>query len=147
MGGSALMFVTRLARDYPRLKIVVFSSSKDMAPELLAAGAHGYVVKDDMSRLLITAIQTVMANGQFLSPAAQTYVELASSQGRDVALTARELSIIKLMSQGRGTRAVGLELSLEGRTVQNYIGRMLEKTGCEDRVQLVNWYRRVYGDG
>lgn len=45
MGGAPLSLVTRLQRDYPHLAIVVFSSSVDLAPELLQAGVRGYVVK------------------------------------------------------------------------------------------------------
>jgi DNA-binding NarL/FixJ family response regulator len=62
MGGSPLTVVERLRREHPHLAILVFSSSVDLVPELLRAGAKGYVVKEELSDQLITAIQALRSS-------------------------------------------------------------------------------------
>jgi len=47
MGGSPLTLVTRIQRVYPGIRIIVFSSSVDLAPELIQAGVRGYITKED----------------------------------------------------------------------------------------------------
>src|SRR5690349_1793828 len=56
MGGAPLTLVSRLQREYPNVAIVAFSSSVDLAPELLQAGVCGYVVKEELVTQLLTAI-------------------------------------------------------------------------------------------
>src|SRR4051794_24034561 len=74
MGSAPLPLMERLKRDYPNLGIVVFSSLVDCVPELLRAGAYGYVVKGEREHHLITAIELVHRGKQFLSPLAEEYV-------------------------------------------------------------------------
>ncbi len=144
MGSSPLTVIERLTREHPHLAIIVFSSSVDLVPETLRAGAKGYVVKEELSDQLLTAIYAVRAGQTFLSPLAQEYLLRCSVQSSQHRLTPQELSVLKLLAQGLSTTAIADQLGIDPRSVQNYILRLRNKTGCEERIELAAWYQRVY---
>lgn len=142
MGGSPLAILHRLQREHPLLRVIVFSSSIDLAPELIAAGASGYVAKEELPTTLMTAIACVALGQAYLSPLVQQYLEQLSTPSP---LTPKEQIALKLLAQGLGTEEIAAQMRIDPRSVQNYITSMRRKTGCFERTQLVDWYRRTYG--
>ena len=145
MAGAPLTLVTRVRREHPEIAIVVFSSSVDLAPELLQAGVCGYVVKEELSAQLIDAIHAARAGQRFLSPVVEEYVIQSTNGRREHQLAPKELHVLKLLAQGLGTVAIAEQLGIDPRSVQNYITTLRRKIGCAERIQLVDWYNRMYG--
>jgi DNA-binding NarL/FixJ family response regulator len=145
MAGAPLTLVARVRREYPHVAIVVFSSSVDLAPELLQAGVCGYVVKEELSAQLLTAIHAARAHQRFLSSVVEEYVIQTTNGRRQHHLAPKELNVLKLLAQGLGTSAIAEQLAIDPRSVQNYITTLRRKIGCEERIQLVDWYKRMYG--
>jgi DNA-binding NarL/FixJ family response regulator len=145
MGGSPLTVVSRIQRDYPRLKVIIFSSSVDLAPELLQAGVVGYIPKEDFTNQLITAIYAVSSGQQYLSPAVSDYLAQTTQAHKQHRLAPKELSVLKLLSHGYSTAESAAQLQIDQRSVQNYITVLRRKIGCHERTQLADWYRRVFG--
>ena len=56
------------------------------------------------------------------------------------------MTVIKLFAQGLTRDAVAEQMCIDPRTVQNYITTLHQKTGCIELTQLVDWYRRMYGE-
>lgn len=144
MQAGPTVMVTQLTKLLPRLRIVIFSSSVDTAPELLRAGALGYVAKDDRVEHVLAAVRAVNAGQRYLSPIAQHYLDRTEGRQKQYQLVPKEVMVLKLLAQGLRTAAIAHQLLIDPRTVQNYITSLLRKTACEDRVQLVEWYQRVY---
>jgi DNA-binding NarL/FixJ family response regulator len=67
--GDGLSLIKRLRQLCPTLKIMVFSmhDQVDFATAAFAAGAHGYVVKEEGSEKVVEAIQVIMSGGCYLS--------------------------------------------------------------------------------
>jgi DNA-binding NarL/FixJ family response regulator len=145
MGGPPLTVVNRIQRDHPTIKIIVFSSSVDLAPELLQAGVSGYIPKEDFTEQLITAIQTLAAGQTYLSPSVSRYLAQTAQAHRRHRLAPKELSVLKLLSAGHGTAEIAEQLQIDQRSVQNYITTLRRKIGCHERTQLADWYHRMYG--
>ena len=145
MGGAALTLVTRIRRENPHVAIVIFSSSVDLAPELLQAGVCGYVVKEELSAQLLTAIRAAQVGQRFLSPVVEDYVTQTGSQQSQRHLAPQELHVLKLLAQGLSTTAIAEQLGIDPRSAQNYITTLRRKTNCTTRTQLVDWYQRMYG--
>jgi len=59
--------------------------------------------------------------------------EQATSDG--LALTARELQVIRLITSGADNAAIGRELSISRHTVKQYVTNIFEKLGVQCRVQ------------
>jgi DNA-binding NarL/FixJ family response regulator len=145
MGGSPLMVVAHILRDHPAVRIVIFSSSIDLAPELLQAGVRGYVPKEHISDQLLRAIHAVYASQTYLAPEVVEYLELAQQAHKQYRLAPKELSVLKLLAMGLGTAEIAQQLQIDQRSVQNYITALRRKIGCHERTQLVDWYRRISG--
>lgn len=145
MGGAPLTAIRDVRAAFPYVGLVVFSSSIDLAPELLDIGVDGYVIKEDMTSQLITAIQAVAHGRRFISPTVQDFIERTEAASRDFHLAPNELQILRLLSDGLKTVDIAREMNIDPRTVQNYINIMRRKLGCEQRTQLVIWYQRLYG--
>ena len=67
--GDGLSLITRLHQLCPTVKILVFSmhDQVDFASAAFAAGAHGYVVKEEGTEKVVEAIQVIMEGGCYLS--------------------------------------------------------------------------------
>jgi len=145
MGSSPLLTIERLRRDYPKLPIVVFSSSIDMVPEMLAAGVQGYMVKEERTLQLIPALRAVHRGQHFLSPLAKEYVARYTAQSAKLRLAPMEVTVLKLMTQGLSTEEIADHRGIDSRTIHNHIYKLRRKIGVHQRTELVNWYRRVFG--
>jgi DNA-binding NarL/FixJ family response regulator len=68
--GDGLALIKRLHRLRPTTKILVFSmhEQEHFVATSLAAGAHGYVLKDEGTDQVLQAIQEVMKGKCYLSP-------------------------------------------------------------------------------
>ena len=112
--------------------------------EALAAGASGFVLKDDPPEQLIAAIRTVAAGDALLSPAVTRRViqQFARAPRPETPkefdeLTAREREVFHLIATGLSNAEIGKELFISDTTVKTHVTRILQKLGLRDRVQAV----------
>jgi len=147
MGAGPITMVRELRSQYPDIRILIFSSSIALASELLSAGARGYVVKEEKLNHLPAAIRAVAAGQSYLSPLVQEHQERVTVALGGCDLLPQEERVLKLIAHGSTTKAVAANLNIDPRTALNYVRDLYAKTGCEDRSQLVIWYRqRCNGD-
>ncbi len=55
------------------------------------------------------------------------------------AVTPAEAQVLRCLLHGLSNRSIATELVLSPRTVESHISRMLAKTGCRSRTQLLLW--------
>jgi DNA-binding NarL/FixJ family response regulator len=113
----------------------------------LRAGASGFLVKDAPRASLLAAVRAVATGDVLLSPdvtrrLVTTHltgrVERSTEASRALArLTPRELEVLRLIAAGRSNAELAGELHLAETTVKTHVGRLLDKLGARDRVQLV----------
>jgi DNA-binding NarL/FixJ family response regulator len=142
MHTSPWAMLQRLQREVPRLKIVIYSSMIDLAPELFEAGAVGYVVKQERSIELINAVRAVAAGSSFRSPHVEEYFARSTQKHP---FTPQEMVTLKLLAKDFDTEKTAEYMAISQRGVQNNVSRMLRKKGFSQRSQLISWYRRMYG--
>ncbi len=112
--------------------------------EALAAGASGFVLKDDPPERLLAAIRTVAAGEALLSPTVTKRVITHFTKlrrptrpaGYD-ALTEREQEVFHLVAEGLSNREIGEALHISETTVKTHITHLLAKLNLRDRVQAV----------
>jgi DNA-binding NarL/FixJ family response regulator len=144
MGVSPLMMVRELRARFPQTGVLIFSSSLALAPELLGAGALGYVVKEEVLDHLPAAIVAVATGQTYHSPLVQEALDRAAAMHRELPMAPQERVVMKLVANAWTTTQIAAELEIDPRSAQNYITTLLRKTGCESRQQLAAWYRRHY---
>jgi DNA-binding NarL/FixJ family response regulator len=112
--------------------------------EALAAGASGFVLKDDPPEQLIAAVRTVAAGDALLSPAVtKRVIEQFTRTSRPAPpkevgeLTAREREILRLIATGLSNAEIGRALFISDTTVKTHVTHILQKLNLRDRVQAV----------
>ncbi len=112
--------------------------------EALAAGASGFVLKDDPPEQLIAAIRTVAAGDALLSPAVtKRVIERFVRSPRPAPpkafdeLTARERELFALIARGLSNAEIAQELFISETTVKTHVTHILQKLDLRDRVQAV----------
>ena len=112
--------------------------------EALAAGASGFVLKDDPPEQLIAAIRTVAAGDALLSPAITkrviqqfTRIPRHAPPREFDELTVREQEVFRLVASGLSNSEIARELYISDTTVKTHVTHIFDKLGLRDRVQAV----------
>lgn len=66
--------------------------------------------------------------------------ELSGAPGRLATLTARELEVLKLMSEGASNAAIGESLVISQATVKSHVRHILRKLGAANRTEAVSLF-------
>ena len=139
----------RLRAEYPDLRILLLSmmTHERTIGEALAAGAHGYVLKNAAKYEIVAALQSVAAGKRFLC----SEIGLASlekallqearlpAQSPGVPLTHREREILQLVATGLTNQQIADQLFTSRRTVESHRQSLLEKTGAPNTPALVKY--------
>ncbi|MGN6574279.1 MAG: response regulator [Nocardioides sp.] len=112
--------------------------------EALRAGASGFVLKDDPPEQLIAAVRTVARGEALLSPmvtrrviAQFTRLHRQAPPKAVELLTARELEVFRLITQGLSNAEIGEQLFISDTTVKTHVTRLLQKLDLRDRAQAI----------
>ncbi len=126
-----------IKQRFPAIKIIALTANKSHEHVLttLAAGASGYILKDDNSSSLLNAIESIINGNSYLSPGVCDKVLngfLDSSNAADVGhsrsrLTSREREVIKLVAEGYKNREIANHLSLSIKTVEKHRSSLMNK--------------------
>jgi DNA-binding NarL/FixJ family response regulator len=120
----------------PNAKVIVlttYDTDEDIT-RALKAGAKAYVLKDITADDLIACIHDVLAGKTYLAPAAAA--KLAEGVAR-VQVTPRELSALRLMSDGKSNKEIANVLGISERTVKTHLGHLFEKLGVTSRTEAI----------
>lgn len=147
MGDAPAALLREIKQAYQRLGIVVFATTVDFAPELLAAGASAYISYAEPDEHLHLAIRAAHARQTYLSPLAEECMDRWAGLATKTRLVTRELQIIRLMAQGMDVEEIARHLDLNHWTIRNYVSRIRKKTGWTTWPQMVSWYHTMYGSG
>jgi DNA-binding NarL/FixJ family response regulator len=144
---SGLEAAAELSRRAPRIRLLMLSMHDDEQYlfEALRVGASGYVLKSAVDRDLVAACRATMRGEAFLYPdAAATLARerMADGPGDEDAidpLTRREAEVLKLIAEAYTTRQIAEALFISPKTVENHRGRIFQKLGMHDRVELTRY--------
>jgi len=133
------------ARD-SKLPVLMLSMHDETlyAERALRAGANGYIMKQEATDRMLTAIRQIRAGAVYVSDRmAQKMVQQyiggsgASNRSSIDELTDRELEVFRLIGQGHGTRQIADELHLSVKTVESYYAHIKEKLSLKNARELV----------
>jgi DNA-binding NarL/FixJ family response regulator len=142
VGVPALRAIRRRA---PRVPVVALAVRPDrrLARDLLAAGAHAFLLKDiDRACLVAALVAAVQAEAGEQSgwplPAGREPVLAGPEPAADRSgLTPREREVLALVARGRTNRVIAAELAISAGTVRSYLSGVLAKLGAANRTQAV----------
>ena len=124
--------IQQLKRRWPHLRILVLTLRRDAAliESAFAAGADGYLHKNESRAELHTALQRVMAGKRYVRvPAPEHGAERDGPEQPAALLTAREQQVIALVARGYRTREMAKLMSLSHKTVEKHRTNLMRKLG------------------
>lgn len=130
----------RILAQAPGVRILVLTTFADEphVRRAIAAGAHGFLLKDVLKEELLRSIRAVAEGRPALHAEAQRHLmRRVVGGGRSVAeeLTERELAVLQLIGRGRSNKEIAKALHLSEGTVKGHVSAVLAKLGVDDRTQ------------
>ena len=128
-GGHGLDLIKQIRLEDAAARILMFSMHDDalFAERAIAAGALGYVNKQEDASILVQAIHRVLEGRIYLNPALSEQVleralnpSCMSSLQAVHRLTGRELEVFELIGQGLSTQQIAGKLFLSHKTIETY---------------------------
>ncbi len=153
-GASGIDLIKSLSQQQPALPVLVFSMHDEdlYAERALAAGAKGYVMKDQGPTAVEEAIRRVLEGGIQLSGAMTDRLLTKMAGGAEPAsspvdlLSDRELEVFERIGQGHTTREIAERLHLSVKTIETYRANIKAKLGIPNSAQrarhAVSWVER-----
>lgn len=142
---------TKLLKEkYPKTKVIIFTSYKNEQRVLasLACGACGYILKNNYETNLKKVIKMVMKSEFWMdmeiaklafssipTPNIKDLENLYENKKLKNSLTARELEVLKLLTDGKTNSQIAQEIIVSTNTAKAHVGSILTKLSVTDRVQ------------
>jgi two-component system nitrate/nitrite response regulator NarL len=143
-GMEGLQALSEFGRKRPDLPVIVLSSSEDPRDvrRALASGALGYVPKSASQHVLLSAIRLVLNGDLYIPPLIldeKINTIVPRSTGSEGAsnrlLTARQIEILTLLSEGKPNKTIAATLALSEKTVKTHITAIFKALNVVNRTQ------------
>ncbi|HEV8539117.1 MAG TPA: response regulator transcription factor [Bacteroidota bacterium] len=147
-GMNGIEAARAIIRDVRGVKIIALTMHHDKryAIEMFQAGAVGYLLKDAPFEEVAEAVQAVMNNQRYLSPAIgadalkECLDRLAGTTHNDVAsLTPKEREVLQLLAEGKTNKEIADYLCLSIKTVDNHRQRIMDKLNLHTVAELTKY--------
>jgi DNA-binding NarL/FixJ family response regulator len=142
-GGLAILDSIRRAR--PALKLIVIGpeGNDELVLESIIAGARAYLDLTADTAMVRQAIEVVTSGSiwaprRLLSKLIDRLLKVPDSSltNGNLHLTSREKEVLALILEARSNREIARQLGIEERTVKAHVGRLMRKTGADNRIEL-----------
>lgn len=139
-----------IRKHYPGLKVLVLTMHRDREylQQALAAGAHGYLLKEDADSELFSAIRKIRDGRVYISTFlqedlaeqwAETVRKGGGASGGPRSLTVREKDILKLIADGKSSREIADIFQLSPRTVERHRANIMHKLNLKRIADVVKY--------
>ena len=143
--GSGMEALRVLREKHPEMPLVVVSGTYDtkIVFEAIEAGAMGFIPKSATRKVLVGALQLVLAGGVYLPPAVlETPVRTgkplpAPSPSPSLGLTPRQLDVLRWLIQGKPNKVIARELGVAESTVKVHCQAIFTALGVSNRTEAV----------
>ena len=140
--------VRKIREAVPSAKLLVLTmhESDGMVQRALDAGAHGYILKSDLTECLVKAVKVVSSGKPFLTAKVSKIMlegslktERQRQQGERTGArtTPRETQITRLLAEGNSNKEIAALLGIGVRTVEGHRARIMLKLGFHSLTDLI----------
>lgn len=142
-GLSGMAAIRLLRKQYPDMKLLIFSSYSDRhyIEEAMQAGANGYILKSIDISELVDVIRAFARNEQPMSPylmdLAIEWKNASGSESTEKLLTKREKQILECLARGQGSKEISDSLYISIDTVKTHIKNIFRKLEVKSRLEAV----------
>lgn len=144
--GLDLLKTIRAGQSQIPVLILSMHDESIYAERALRAGANGYIMKQEGTDRVLTALRRILNSEIYVSDriASRMVRHLAGAGGslnRSPVdeLSDRELEVLRMMGDGQGTRQIAENLHLSVKTVETYQSHLKDKLGLKNSRELVQY--------
>ncbi|HUW19334.1 MAG TPA: response regulator transcription factor [Sedimentisphaerales bacterium] len=145
---SGIELIKDIKAQHPNTLVLALSMYDESlyAERALRAGAKGYIMKQEATDNVITAIRKVLSGQLYISDKmGEKMVRKLVSGKTEVSgsavdsLSDRELEVFLLIGQGYGTRQIAERLYLSVKTIETYRSHLKEKLNLTGSAELLQY--------
>lgn len=141
-GISYLDALSAIHQQLPNTLIVVLSGTEDhrMVEQAFQLGARGYIPKSSPAKIMLNALQLVLAGGTYVPPQILQNLDsdLKNPPTNDK-LTPRQHEVLHELAKGESNKAIGSTLDLTESTVRAHVAAILKAFSVSNRTQAVQY--------
>jgi DNA-binding NarL/FixJ family response regulator len=151
LDGVEALYQIREAVPGTKVLVLTMHESNQIVQRALDAGAHGYVLKSDLTDSLPKAVKTITEGKRFLTPKVSEIVldgflktRSLHQQGERAGArtTPREVEIIKVLAEGKTNKEIAALLGIAVRTVETHRSKIMLKLGLHSLAELIHYAMR-----
>jgi len=140
--------VARRIREYPlQTEVLIFTvhNSGLLAQQAFEAGARAFLVKSDANRLLMAAVDSLLAHKRFCSEKCRNELNGGSGSNADrhPGLTPREQLVVQLVAEGYSNKGISAILNLSVKTTEAHRAAAMRKLDVSSTAGLVRYAVRA----
>ena len=135
----------------PECRIIMLTTfnEEELVAQSIAAGAHGFLLKDADPEVLVGAVRDVAKGesvlaSQVTGPVLEAYRtaltrgQLSAQERQGLSLvTRREMEVLSLIARGATNSEIAAEMVIAETTVKTHVSSLMSKLAARDRVALV----------
>lgn len=145
-GTNGLELVKMINQSCPLPVLMISVHDESLyAERALRAGAKGYIMKEEATEKLLTAIKRVLRGEIYISDnmserLLKKYIDgnYESHQSSVSTLTDRELEVFRLIGEGHSTRNIAENLNLSIKTIESHRAHIKDKLKLKNAVELMH---------
>jgi DNA-binding NarL/FixJ family response regulator len=152
-GLNGLEATRQIVEKVPRTQVLILTvhDSEVLAQQVLQAGARGYLLKSDVGRDLVTAVDALLHNRTYLTSTVSRLImdqylgkspragENGGGPNGSLRFTTREREIIQLLAEGKSSKEVASVLNISVKTAETHRANLMRKLDCHSVVELVRY--------
>lgn len=144
LASSGFVSLETIRRTRPDIRLIVIGPGGDdeLILNSIVAGARAYLDLTAGPEVVRQAIDVVTSGSiwaprRLLSKLIDRLLKVSESGlAAGPQLTVRERQVLESILAARSNREIAAELGIEERTVKAYVGRLMRKTGADNRIKL-----------
>ncbi|MBT4286842.1 MAG: response regulator transcription factor [Deltaproteobacteria bacterium] len=147
-GKGGIEVTADIKRDFPEIKVLILSMHKNTEYVIKAmnAGANGYLVKEGTGDELIGAIHSILGGRSYISPllrddfTEQIWNSRSQAEEKnDTVLSTREISVLKLVANGKTNKEIADVLYISVRTAEHHRYNIMKKLRLKNSAEMVKY--------
>jgi DNA-binding NarL/FixJ family response regulator len=147
-GMNGIELIKNLRKQNSKLPILVVSMHEEIfyAERSLKAGARGYLMKQEATDKVVTALRKILGGEIYLSERMSAKLlsglvggEFATKVSPVESLTDREFEIFNLISKGLGAKQIACDLNLSVKTIEAHKENIKAKLNLSSSAELMGF--------
>lgn len=150
---NGIAAIKSIKSENPDIEIIALSmhTQEHYVFGAIQAGAKGYLLKDNLTEDLFSAINIVLSGHYHISPQI-AHVVVSGFIERNIKkedinslspLSDREREVLQMLSEGAKVTQIADTLSISSKTVETHRRNIMEKTGAKNQVELIKYAFKI----